>query len=126
MEEVKEDNVLTRDEILGIADFQIEKVIVPEWKGKSVYVRGLTGEERDTFEELIFGSDKDQKEKLKNFRAKLISLCVCNANGERLFTQDDIPVLGKKSASAIERLYRVAERLSGFRRKDVDELTKNS
>lgn len=126
MEEVKEDNILTRDEILGFNDLQIEKVKIPEWKGKVVCVRGLSGEERDIFEDLTFGTDGTQKDKLKNFRAKLVSLCTCNEKGERLFTQDDIEALGRKSASALERIYRVAERLSGFRKKDVDELTKNS
>lgn len=126
MEELKVDDVLTRDEILSFVDLKVEKIKIPEWGGKSVFVKGLTGEERDIFEDLTFGTEGSQKDKLRNFRAKLVSLCVCNEKGENLFTQEDIVALGKKSASAIERIYRVAERLSGFRKKDVDELTKNS
>lgn len=125
MEEVKEDNVLTRDEALGYLDLQVEPVKIPEWGGKILYVRRLSGEERDIFEDLTFGAEGSQKDRLRNFRAKLVCLCACNEKGERLFTQDDIEALGKKSASALERIYRVAERLCGFRKKDVDELTKN-
>ena len=43
---------LTRNEILAVDDLQTQKVDVPEWGG-SVYVRGLTGSERDALEASI-------------------------------------------------------------------------
>ena len=41
--------VLSRDEILAADDIQIELLEVPEWGG-SIFVKGMTGAERDRFE----------------------------------------------------------------------------
>lgn len=120
--------VLTKDEILAMVDLEIQPVFIPEWKNKCIYVKGLTGTERDEFEESVYLSKSggDSGNNFKNFRAKLVAMTACDENGNRLFTLDDTEALGKKSAAALERIYKVAEALSGFRKKDVDELTKNS
>jgi hypothetical protein len=47
-------------------------------------------------------------------------------SGKRLFPDADVRELGKKSASALQRVFEVAQRLSGLSNADVEELTKNS
>lgn len=117
--------ILSKEDIVNARDLKIEKVEIPEWEG-IVCVRGLTGTERDDFEESIYlGKSGSQEMNFRNFRAKLVSLTMVDEEGNRLFSLDDVEELGKKSANALERIYRVAEKLSGFRKKDVDELTKN-
>lgn len=121
-----EKKILSREDILAVKDIKLEEVNIPEWGG-SVMVKSLSAAERDEFEEsIILERGENQKVNLQNFRAKLVALCIVDAEGKRLFTLDDIQVLGAKSSAALDRIYGVAERLGRFKQKDVDELTKNS
>lgn len=117
---------LSRDAILAADDIQREEVIVPEWGGK-VLVQGLTGTERDNLEaSMIRGKGKKASVNLENLRAKVCARCMIDENGTRIFSEVDIPQLARKSAAALNRVYEVAQRLSGITEEDVDELTKNS
>lgn len=117
--------LLTREQILEVQDIQTEVVDVPEWGG-SVKVQGLTGEERDALESsLIRGKGKNASINMQNLRAKLVAASVVNGNGERVFTDQDAIALGKKSASALDRVFAVAQELSGITKEDIEELEKN-
>ena len=123
-------HVLSRDDILraevdehGQPMLPTETVEVPEWGG-SVIVRGLSGTGRDTFEaSLVLQRGKKQEANLANFRAKLLAHSLVDEAGRLLFTAADVPMLGRKSAIALERVYEVAQRLSRLSPDDVDELT---
>lgn len=117
---------LNRDAILGAPDIRTEEVRVPEWGG-SVLVRGLTGAERDRFEDSIVEM-RGQKRifHMEHIRARLVALSVVDEQGNRIFTEADIPALSKKSALALQRVFEVAQRLSGLSDVDLSELTKNS
>lgn len=118
--------LLTRDAILAAPDLLTEEVSVPEWGG-TVLVRGLTGTERDAFEEeMIVRRGQHRDVNLANFRARLLVKAVVDKAGKRLFTRADMEALGCKSAAAIQRVFQVAMRLSGMSDEDVEELTKNS
>lgn len=115
--------VLKRDEILQASDIKTELVAVPEWGG-DVYVKGMTGAERDKFESsMIKVRGKDKEMNLANIRAKLAALTICDENGKRLFKEEDVQALSQKSAGALQRIFEVAQRLSGISNDDVDELT---
>lgn len=117
--------ILTRDAILQAQDLSSEQVPVPEWGGE-VLVRGLTGTERDAFEQSIAEQKgKSVKMNLQNVRAKLVALTVVDGEGHRIFDDKDAGVLGKKSAVALNRVFEVAQKLSGLSPEDVDELAKN-
>jgi len=114
--------VLKRDEILQAADIQKEVVSVPEWGG-DVYVKGMTGAERDKFESsMVTIRGKDREMNLANIRAKLASMTICDEAGVRLFKEEDVQALSRKSASALQRIFEVAQRLSGIGDEDVEEL----
>lgn len=117
--------LLTRDSILQAQDIQTEDVEVPEWGG-TVRVRGLTGAQRDQFESSIVSlKGKRQDINMQNVRAKLVALSVVDEEGQRIFQDDDIRALGMKSAVALQRVFDVAQRLSGITEDDVEELAKN-
>lgn len=122
------DNVivmLDRGMILAAQDLQTEVVPCPEWGG-SVIVRGLSGTDRDSFERSMLDIRGDNAElNWTNFRAKLICRTVVDGDGKRLFTDADAATLGKKSALPIQRLFRVAQRLSGLGDDEVKELTES-
>ncbi len=118
--------LLTRDAILQAEDLPKELVLIPEWNGE-VYVRALTGAERDAFEQsMVEQKGKSTKRNLSNLRAKLVALTVGEEAGTSIFSDRDAELLGQKSAIAINRVFEVAQRLSGLSQEDVEELTKNS
>ncbi|MGW1000481.1 hypothetical protein [Streptomyces sp. NPDC002520] len=123
---------LNRDAILGAVDVQSDTVPVPEWGG-DVIIRGLTGDELDAFQGSIrqFRPSFDGKGMepvlvQDGMRAKLLVKCLVDEAGERLFTDQDAPVLGAKNGSVIDRLYDVAARLSGLSEEEKAELEGNS
>lgn len=116
---------LTREAILQADDLPMEDVEVPEWGG-TVRVRGLTGSERDAFEsEIVQLKGKKASINMQNFRAKLVVRSVVDENGKPLFSHQDVRLLGQKSAAALQRVFEVAQRLSGLSETDVEELVGN-
>jgi hypothetical protein len=117
--------ILTRDQILSAQDLPTETVAVPEWGG-DVLVRGLTGTERDAYEASMVKQVGNQaKMNMDNMRAKLVALCIVDETGKRIFTQADAETLGKKSGTGLQRVFLVAQRLSGLTTKDVEEAEGN-
>lgn len=124
--------ILTKQQILEADDLQVETIEVPEWGGE-VLVRGLSGTERDAWEQSIIDMKQAAARKngagldydFANFRAKLVARCIVDEDGQRLFGEGEIGLLGKKSAAALDRVFAVAQRLSGLSSQDVEELTKN-
>lgn len=118
--------LLTKEEILQAEDLPTEDVEVPEWGG-TVRVRTLKGFERDRFEESITEQQgKTTRVIAEHLRAKLVALSVVDQDGERLFDEQDVRRLSGKSARALDRVFAVAQRLSGISNDDVEELVKNS
>src|SRR5690349_5982568 len=107
-----------RELILQADDLQREEVPVPEW-GLSVFVRTMTGRERDRFEAL------HQSMSLDDFRARVALFTVCDSEGRPLFTEADIPALSAKSARALDRIAARAMQLNRITEADVEELAKN-
>jgi hypothetical protein len=117
--------MLSRDSILAFDDLKKVEVPIPEWGG-SVFVRMITGAERDGFEaSLIDIKGKSKKANLANYRAKFASLVVCDEKGQRLFSDEDAEKLGKKCAAALDRIMDVAQKLNHISEEDVEELVKN-
>ena len=113
---------LKREDILEVKDIEIEEVEVPEWGG-TVCVKGMSGLERDAFEaSIVQAKGKGTKVNMENIRAKLAAQTLCDEQGERLFTDADVKLLGKKSAVALQRVFVVAQKLSGIGDADVNEL----
>ncbi len=117
--------LLSKEAILAVQDTARELVGVPEWGG-AVWVRGLTGSERDAFEgEVVQRNGRDVRMNTRNLRARMVVLSVVNEDGSRMFAYHDIEALGEKSARALDRIFAVAQRLSGLRDEDVAELAAN-
>ncbi len=118
---------LTKEQILAAADLPEEVVDVPEWGGK-VLIRGMTGAERDAFEESVMVTRGNNRElNLRNFRAKLVALSIVDpVTKERMFSDNEVAELGKKSARALQRVFEAALRLNGMTAESVEELTKSA
>jgi hypothetical protein len=57
-----------------------------------------------------------------NIRAKLVAHCCVDEHGALLFTDADTEQLGNTRVDVLNRLFGVAQRLSGVSDEDVDEL----
>lgn len=116
--------LLTKEEILKSEDRQQTTVEVPEWGG-SITMRSLSGEERDSFEaSCVQGMGRNTRMNMINLRAKLVGLCVVDDKNERLFPKhEDVLKLGKKNGKVLDRLFRIAQALSGLSEDAVKELT---
>lgn len=111
---------LNRDDILKVPDLVAEPVHA--WGG-IVYVRGMTGTERDHFEGSVVNQKNGQQTvNMDDIRAKLCVVCICDENGNRLFTDDDVELLSKKSGKELNRIFGVAQRLSGITTEEVEKL----
>lgn len=113
---------LNKESILKSDDLRREKVEIPEWGGH-VWVRALSGKERDKYETSVVSRQGSRaKVDTKNIRARLASLTICDEEGNRLFSEADIEELGKKSASALSKIFNLSQKLSGVTAADVAEL----
>jgi len=114
--------MLTRQAILEAKDQTIQEVQVPEWGG-SLYIRTLTGAERDAFEKNWIDAQNTGN---PNFRAKLAARVICGQDGKRVFSDNDIAALGEKSGAALSRVFEAAMKINFMTAADVEELEKNS
>lgn len=105
------------DRILAANDIGYEDVVVPEWNEK-VRVRGLSGTDRDAYEAqavALRNGGQDVELRLADFRARLVVKCLYDPEtDERVFPDNEVSALGAKSAVVLERLFTVAQRLSGL------------
>jgi hypothetical protein len=114
----------------GKAGLARELVPVPAWGGE-VWVRALTGAERDGFEAAnsrVVGSGKARRiePRLDNYRARLVVLGACHESGANLFDEDDVGWLSQESAEALDALVDAIHRLSGMKEESVEQAEKNS
>lgn len=118
---------LNRDQILGAKDMETRDVAVPEWGG-TVRIRMLSGKERDAFEASTVEMKKDgtQKRNADNLRARLVGLCIIQADGpeagRRMFVDAEIKLLGEKSAKALQRVFNACQELNAVSDEDVEAL----
>lgn len=101
---------------------RMEELFIPEW-GLTVWVRTLTGEQRDRYEATVADGVSQGRE---HFRARFAAQVCCDADGAFIFTGADVEWLTKKNAAALNRILDAGLRLSGMTAADVDGLEKNS
>ena len=119
--------LLSKSQILAADDLPRELVNVPEWNG-DVYVKALTAKERDDYEAgfVVQKGGAVKSIDLANVRARLVAMTIVDESGIRMFNDMEVFDLGRKSATALNRVYEVAKRLSGISQSDEEEMVKNS
>jgi hypothetical protein len=123
---------LSREALLQKDELQIEKV---ELTRGFVHVREMTGKEKDIWEQsLMKQKPSGNKTKgieyevsLEDFRAKLAIVTVCDEKGVLLFKPQDVKVLNENmSASNLDKIVTVAQKLNRISEQDKEEILKNS
>ena len=115
-------SVLSRDDILS---YEGGDPIPVEAFGGTVYVRPLTGTERDRYEQQNLKQTRGGATRLDltNARARLVQLCLVEKTDDgtwhRMFGPGDIKKLGKLPAVELDKVSEVAREASGL--EDEDE-----
>ena len=65
---------------------------------------------------------RDKVFSTKQLREKLLSFCLVDAEGKKLFSEGDIALLADKNAAALTRLFDVARKLNAIGAQDVEDL----
>ena len=106
---MSESKQLTPEQFLAATSLPCEQVEVPQLGGY-LYVQGLSGTERDAFEATLTRR-RGGKRNLENVRARLF--------GDSLV---EVQRVGRIRVDVLQRLFDVAQRLSGLSDEDLDEL----
>ena len=121
--------ILNKDDILNATDFKVEPVEVPEWgKDAIVYVRTISAKDKDSLDNSLFDFNSKTGEvsrNAENIRIKWCIACICDADGNSLFTAEDLEALGAKAAAPITRCWMKATKLNGDQPNEIEEQEKN-
>ena len=118
-------NLLTKEEL---------KVVKVELgNGDFVYVRQMTGRERDCFEQSLVKEIKDNRgtiisyeRSLEDFRAKLAVVTICDDLGNTILNHTDYETLSQSmSAAKLEKIINEAQKLNQITEEDKENLVKN-
>lgn len=117
---------LTREQMLEAArNAKIERdtLTVPELGGE-IWVRGMSGTERDKFEEglRIRKGKRAGQTDLRNFRAQLAVRVIVDEQGQRVLTDADAEIFGRVPAGVLDRIIARCTELSGKADEEIDDL----
>lgn len=112
--------MLTKEQILSKRELDHQDV---ECFGGTVRVRAMTAAAKDRFEQL-YATRESEKGIISNLRAFFLVHCIVDEKGELMFGLDDIDALGEQSAAEIDKLFGVAQKLSGLTAEDEETLKK--
>lgn len=124
--------LLDRNSLLKKEEVEIVKVELGN--GEFVFVRQMSGRERDTFEQSILKEIKNDKgdvtgydRSLIDFRAKLAVVTLCDEQGTSLLKPNDFEILSQSmSARRLEKIVNAAQKLNAITEEDKENLVKNS
>lgn len=119
---------LSRDLLLNLGTRPLlEEVPLPAPASGTVWVRALSQDEKDQFEEsLRVRNGDDVSVDLVGVRSKLVTLTACDIKGNRLFKDEDLAAVGQIPAKVLEPAFEAAQRLAGFKKDEVERLVKKS
>lgn len=119
---------LTRQDLPTRVSLPSEQVHVP-LLGGYLRVQGMTLKQRAAFESSLQKPRSRSQRRagdieidVSELRQRLVAWCVVDDEGQRLFTDADIPALGDYPSAALEPIVEAAQRLSGIGENDIEEI----
>lgn len=138
MEESKQHIILSADEIMN-GKVVLDKELVPLSGGRAVYVREMTGTEKNHWENAsmkktvpIGNKQADMQVNLEDYYSRIMVFTVCDADGNRLFNNDwlfpkKLKEIGDKfKSSDVEAIVLTAHRINKITPEDQKVLMGNS
>ena len=123
--------LLNRKELLQKE--KLEVVEVDLGNDECVYVRQMTGHERDQFEQSLLKEVKDDKgnanyeRSLSDYRAKLVVGTICDADGNGILNPGDYESLSHNMGiKRLEKIVEASQKLNAITEIDKQNILKNS
>ena len=107
--------LLDRAAILAAKDFRVRTLDIPEWGG-SVAIRSFDGATRAK----LIQPSKDGGVP-GDWMEQIVVASACDKDGTPIFTKEDIPLLSKKNAVVLERIFTAAIDLNGLSADAVEQ-----
>ena len=100
----------------------IKKITLPEF-GCDVFCHGMTARDKTRHEAGLMKKDWSgiDREKALSQKERIVAWCLRDDQGARVFSNEDIKLLGQWPASLLNRVYDVCNELCGGDTDDVDE-----
>ena len=116
--------MLSRDSIIAVKDFGIEKIDVPEWGGE-VCLKKWSAKERGIYLSMAFNESEVKMDEVANSMVSAVAMSLCDEDGKRLFNDDELDILAGKNGEVIERLCKEVYKLNGLAANSIEESAKN-
>ena len=122
--------VLNKEALLTKQELEIVEVDLGD--DLCVFVRQMTGHERDVYEQSLIHRFKDKDGKpdyemrMEDFRARLVVHTVCDVDGKLILEPRDYKQLSNSiSAHRLEKIVNEAQRINAISEEDKEALIKN-
>lgn len=102
---------MTAEEIGQLRDFRVQSVDVPEWGG-TCYVRSLSLRDAQVFQDVSAGAARGTF--TTEDICKIVALTLCDEQGNRLFSQEQLDVLLERNFQAVKRLFDASMQVVGL------------
>lgn len=114
-----------KEKILNANDTVGKSLRVDEWD-VTVHLKRMTVAETMNFQQTIsLGDEDDNTTGLRNMVA-FVSTCMCDEQGNRIFSDDELNLLDTRSTDVIQRIFDEAAKLNGMGKDDDGEEAKKS
>jgi hypothetical protein len=116
----------TRDLILQAEDIELAPLVVPAWKDKdgnaiTVYIKQMSGKDANEYLTTV----NEENGGYDNRNAKILISTLCDANGDKLFTKNDIDELQKKNSRVLNWIVEKSLEINVKSADALEELAKN-
>jgi hypothetical protein len=92
-----------------------------------VRLRSLNEGERSQFENDVLDDDLNaDRERYKSAKRRLCVLCVVDADGNPVLSEDDVEALAAVDGAVVGQIFAKAKELCGLTDEDIESLVKNS
>lgn len=116
----------TRDIFLTPATRRIKEIIVPG-RNLKMRIRSLLEGEKESYEaSLVTAKAEYTRETLLNARRRLVALCLCDENGNRILQDADIDAMKQLDGAELAYLQEQCQQHVGFKAGDIEGMVKNS
>ena len=123
--------MISREQVLAIGKSRprMQEVTVPDWPAPAL-VRVMCSTDRDSFEAENYVTDLNGAKprvtySTRNIRARLVVRCLCDAEGKRLFLDQEAALLGQLDGLSLDAIYEACRELNHLTTKSEEDLAKN-
>jgi hypothetical protein len=100
----------------------LPKSYVSTIDGQKIYVRRMTGSEREKYQSLWVASEGKLP---PAYRAHAIVLCACDEDGKNIFDAADVESVNAMDTTVLDEWFNEIDELNGFSKKAQEEVAKN-